>query len=202
MYFEFNDFIEAYLKLCKWVTKFPVNDDPELLYENQVLINFSNITDTTWPDFDGLKYIKRLSDYNMIYPEGEHYYERELKHYTPIFIETAQKVMGHLKKDPYSRKCVLSFWDDIYFEGAKAPCNTEQIFKVTNNRLNVIFNMRANDAYKIALINFHSFYGYFKYIADSLGLETGTYYHTVSSFHVYKDSENAITELVKKIELL
>lgn len=60
--------------------------------------------------------------------------------------------------------------------------------------------MRADDAYKILLMDIHIGTSLHVYVAKKLGLELGSYNHIVDSLHFYKEHEKYIEELHDKLK--
>lgn len=108
-----------------------------------------------------------------------------------------EKIIELLKKDPASRRAVLNINvpNEHVIETKDEMCTIALVFYVRNNKLNCTGIMRSND------VNFGLTYDitYFtqlqKYIADRLGIATGSYTHFTTSMHFYDGDY----DLIKKI---
>jgi hypothetical protein len=110
-------------------------------------------------------------------------------------------IIGELKDNPRSRRCVLAMWDGseegdlkVAINGGKdVPCNTHAYFKIVkevdgNPHLNMTVSNRSNDALWGAFgANAVHFSILMAYVADSIGVGIG-YYHQISdNLHIYTD---------------
>jgi thymidylate synthase len=117
-----------------------------------------------------------------------------------------EKIIEHLEKEPNSRRAVLQMWhpNDLHLatknsEIKDVPCNTQIYFKIKNDRLNMTVSCRSNDiiwgAYGANAVHFSVLQ---EYIASSLGLSMGTYYHFSDSFHAYEDTYNKCLPILEQ----
>lgn len=60
-------------------------------------------------------------------------------------------------------------------------------------------HMRANNAYKILLMDLHVETNLHEYVSRKLGLEKGTYHHIVDTLHFYHREKKEIDNLYKKL---
>lgn len=97
-----------------------------------------------------------------------------------------------LKKDPMSRRVVVSMWDgtrDLQNQSSKdLPCNTQVVFRLRNGVLDMTVYNRSNDAvwgaYGANAVHF-SFLQ--EYVACSIGATVGAYRQVSNSLHIYPD---------------
>jgi|TARA_R110002020_G_scaffold202084_7_gene405082 thymidylate synthase len=98
-------------------------------------------------------------------------------------------IIERLKLDPLDRRCVLQIWDarsDLNRAGVDIPCNTNIYFKIIDDKLNMTVSNRSNDiiwgtfganAVHMSFLQ--------EFIANSIGVEVGTYTQVSDSFHAY-----------------
>jgi len=199
MYFEFVDFNVGYNKLNKWLSSTKeLPSTHELLFEETVFVKFSlDQTNQSFPIFNGNDFEKRLEDYNEVYSLGEKYYKRETEYYSREFSRESAWLVDYLKLNTDSKRCVVNFWNRENSDlDNPAPCLTQLIFRLKNDRLDMHAFMRANDSYRISFINFHLFYSLQNYICNKLHLPVGDYFHIASSFHVYRECKDEYGKFV------
>lgn len=97
-----------------------------------------------------------------------------------------------LKKDPNSRRAVLAMWDPLedserVMTSKDVPCNTTVYFKVLGKSLHMTVCNRSNDiiwgCYGANAVHM-SFM--MEFVAQSLGLEVGTYTQISNDWHIYE----------------
>lgn len=115
------------------------------------------------------------------------------------------EIIAELKKNPTSRRCVLSMWNgmaefeaedyglksDLRVAGAggkDVPCNTHAYFDARGGALNMTVCNRSNDAiwgaYGANAVHF-SFLQ--EYMADQIGVGVGEYRQFSNNLHIYTD---------------
>lgn len=99
-----------------------------------------------------------------------------------------EDVLQLLRKDPDSRRAVLTMWDpsrDLQ-DHKDIPCNTHVYFKLRNNHLDMTVCCRSNDmlwgCYGADVVDFSMLLEYMK---CKLDVDMGIYTHLSDSFHVY-----------------
>ncbi|MDI9335930.1 MAG: thymidylate synthase [Gammaproteobacteria bacterium] len=106
-------------------------------------------------------------------------------------------IVHEVKRDPSTRRCVLSMWDghsDLQasvhgYQGSvvkDVPCNTEVYFDVLDGVLNMTVCNRSNDivwgTYGANAVHFSIL---LEYMACRMGLQPGVYYQMSNNFHLY-----------------
>lgn len=104
-------------------------------------------------------------------------------------------IIDELKKNPNSRRCVLSMWDpitDLGMEGKDFPCNTQIFFKTTEGRLDMTVINRSNDIVWGAY-GANAFHMSFLHevICLATGIPMGVYYQFSNNFHLYTSQHGA-----------
>ncbi|MEK7104344.1 MAG: thymidylate synthase, partial [Patescibacteria group bacterium] len=109
--------------------------------------------------------------------------------------DQVEKAISILKKDPTRRTVVMHTWiqyrDLMKFgpkrEDTSSPCVLLFYPQLVDGKLHMFVVMKTNDLYNAWPENAYAFTGLQKYMADQLGVETGTYTHFSVSMHIYKD---------------
>ncbi len=134
-------------------------------------------------------------DYDKIIDGGNERFEIEYWHYYYELIQSGKvdALIKHLKDNQFSKRGVIELWKGEYRDSKQpAPCLINMSFFIRKGKLDVNSHMRANDGYRIFLIDLHILRSVHKYVADQLNLDVGSYVHFVDTFHIYrKDSELA-----------
>jgi len=113
-------------------------------------------------------------------------------------------VYEQLKKDPFSRRAVMTLLDSSHLrdDNPDVVCTYALGFRIRNNRLNMTIHMRSWDAiwgmtndvfcfsviYELMLVKLKAIYP---------ELVCGDYVHTADSFHVYERHYDLLDRLIK-----
>jgi len=98
-------------------------------------------------------------------------------------------VLDELRKDHDSRRAVMTIYDgrsDLGRDVKDIPCTLSFQFLIRDDKLNMITTMRSNDVYRGLPYDLMQFGALLCATAQVLGLQPGTYYHRVGSFHLYE----------------
>ena len=100
-----------------------------------------------------------------------------------------QEVINILHSDPQSRQAVISMWDpyaDLGTGHNDRPCNTQIMFRVVNDKLDMLVTNRSNDLVWGALgANVVHFTYLQEVIAQQIGVPLGTYRVVTNNLHFY-----------------
>lgn len=107
-------------------------------------------------------------------------------------VEYAIKVF---KKDPTRRTVILHTWipyrDLMKFgpkrEETSSPCLVLAYPQLVDGQLHMFVVMKTNDLYNAWPGNAYAFTALQKYMAEKIGVKTGSYTHFSVSMHIYKD---------------
>ncbi|VXD18951.1 thymidylate synthase [Marinoscillum sp. 108] len=107
-------------------------------------------------------------------------------------INQFQSTIDRLKQKPNTRKAVIQLFDaeDLLGNHKDIPCTCTLQFLVRRNRLHLFTNMRSNDAVKGLAHDIFCFTFLQELIACELNIELGTYYHSVTSLHMYEEQKD------------
>ena len=96
-----------------------------------------------------------------------------------------QFILDELRRDPYSRRAVMDIrtLEDM---GSPDPACWQHVqYFIRDGQLHGKILFRSNDACKATFMNAFALILLQKRIADTLGVEMGTYTHRANSFHCY-----------------
>ena len=97
-------------------------------------------------------------------------------------------VITLLRKKPESRRAVIQLFnaEDLVGHRKEIPCTSTLQFMIRRGRLNLLTSMRSNDAYKGLPHDVFAFTMLQEILARTLGVDLGTYKHSVGSLHLYE----------------
>lgn len=122
--------------------------------------------------------------------DGKHWragYGPRLRNWSGV--DQVQEVIRLLKKDPNTRRAVMSLWDPSsdYQNSLDIPCNNWLHFLHRDGKLNLVVAIRSNDVmWGWSGINFFEWSVLLEIIAHHVGLEVGSMKFIVSSLHLYE----------------
>lgn len=118
-------------------------------------------------------------------------------YYTFGTIDQIQNLLDNLKKDPCSRRHIISAWNPADIDSmALPPCHALFQFFVENGRLSCQLYQRSADLFLGVPFNIASYALLTHLIANEVGLEVGDFVHTLGDVHLYHNHiEQAKTQL-------
>lgn len=97
------------------------------------------------------------------------------------------KVVNLLKQTPYSRRAVLTLWDQaIDVDGEHPPCLCSVQFLMRDDALTSVAYFRSNDAWMAALPDMLSLRMISLNVAKQLNVPFASYIHVSASYHMYE----------------
>lgn len=125
--------------------------------------------------------------------------------YGPRICKYLSDVIDKLSKDQCSRQVVITIYDskDMLANTKDVPCTIALQFTIRNNKLILHTMMRSNDLIWGFQYDMFAFSLLQEIIANSLGIDIGSYFHTATSFHVYDYHWKLLEEMdsVESIEM-
>ena len=101
-------------------------------------------------------------------------------------IDQIKEVIELLKKDPNSRRMIVSAWNPSQTRNmALPPCHTLYQFYVANNKLSCMLYQRSCDMFLGVPFNIASYSLLTMMIAHVCGFELGEFVHTLGDTHIY-----------------
>lgn len=116
------------------------------------------------------------------------------------FVNQLNFIIDELQRNPYSRRAVVDIRDnneDMYSDDP--ACLQHMQFFIRDNQLHMKVLFRSNDACKAAFMNAFALIMLEKRIADTLGIEVGTYAHRANSYHCYERDFGMLDGYCKRI---
>lgn len=118
-----------------------------------------------------------------------------------LYTNQLQFIIDELRRNSDSRRAVIDIRDNSDDMYSDDPACLQHIqFFIRDNKLHMKVLFRSNDACKAAFMNMFALIMIQKYIADSLGIEVGTYTHRANSFHCYARDYDMLTGYIKQIK--
>lgn len=193
---------ELYKKAFLGVYKLPdLEEDPKNYKDTSALLTLENYVqdeEVVWDDkgfhssFDYTKYIK----------DGDTQLQLEIEHYNEEFIKSGklESFFKYFKNDETTKKGLINLWDNNHLDPNKPfPCLIYVWFRKMGDVLHMNCHMRANDAYKILIMDLHVGTSLHSYVSEKLGLKKGTYQHFVDTLHFYHRNREEIEHLYKQL---
>lgn len=196
-----NDIFDAYTETFKNVNKLPtLKGDPKNYKDTPATIILENYKQEKLVEISDDHFFSKFN-YDRYVPGGNRLMEEEIKHYDVELFSSARvsNLINHLEKKPFSKKGVLSFWEDGYENINSIPCVVYVWFRRRESCLDMDCHMRANDAFRLLLMDLHIMTTLHSYVSEKLGLNKGKYHHFIDSLHFYKRYKKEIKNLLKQI---
>jgi hypothetical protein len=109
-------------------------------------------------------------------------------------LDQVKKIIGLIKKNPQDRRLVINMWNpdaDLGWTGADVPCNTQLLFRVVEEDLQMTVINRSNDLIWGALgANLCHMTMLHELIANAVGIPLGNYYVFTQNLHIYEAVPN------------
>lgn len=111
---------------------------------------------------------------------------RAWPNYSGGHIDQIKEVISEIKKNPNSRRLIVSAWNTAQIEEmALAPCHCFMQFYVSGGRLSLQLYQRSGDAFLGVPFNIASYALLLMMVAQVTGLEAGEFVHTFGDVHIY-----------------
>ena len=114
-------------------------------------------------------------------------------------IDQISNVLECIKKNPYSRRHIVSAWNVAEIENMKLPpCHILFQFYVQNNKLSCQLYQRSADIFLGVPFNIASYALLTMMIADQVNLEYGDFIHTFGNAHIYLNHQEQVQVQLKR----
>ncbi len=122
---------------------------------------------------------------------------RLLGAYGPRIRHQLPRVVDLLFRDPDTRQAVLTIWQgqEHHVSSRDVPCTLAIQFMIRGGRLNMRVSMRSNDVVLGIPYDWFMFSRLGLSVASALGVEPGSYTHTVGSMHLYDRDISTATDI-------
>ncbi|MFH5883431.1 thymidylate synthase [Halalkalibaculum sp. DA3122] len=109
--------------------------------------------------------------------------------------DQVQRAIDMLKSNPNSRRIVVSAWHPgLLKKMALPPCHLMYIFNVADGKLNCHLTQRSGDIALGIPFNLACYAALTMAIANEVGLEYGTFAHTIVDAHIYENHIDGLKE--------
>ena len=103
-------------------------------------------------------------------------------------VDQLKNLIEGLKKDPDSRRHILSAWNPAELHNMSLPpCHAFSQFYVSNNKLSCQLYQRSCDMFLGVPFNIASYSILIHIIAKECGYEVGEFIHSLGDFHIYEE---------------
>ncbi|UOO36753.1 hypothetical protein IZU99_05510 [Oscillospiraceae bacterium CM] len=109
-------------------------------------------------------------------------------------------VIGELRRNPDSRRAVISIRSEADMHTGSPACLQNIHFLIRDGKLHCKVLFRSNDATKAAFMNAFALIMLQQRIAEAVGVTVGTYTHRANSFHVYARDWAMFDGYIRRIE--
>jgi len=114
-------------------------------------------------------------------------------------IDQISNVLEGIKKNPNSRRHIVSAWNVAEIENMKLPpCHVLFQFYVQNNKLSCQLYQRSADIFLGVPFNIASYALLTMMIADQANLEYGDFIHTFGNAHIYLNHQEQVQVQLKR----
>lgn len=149
----------------------------------------------------GLDDVESISKFNsriaQFSDDGKTFYGA----YGPRFVDQLPYIIRQLKKDPWTRQAVMTFWKQNPKKTKDVPCTVMLHFmRRPLEKLNLTVYMRSNDVWLGLPYDVHNFTCIQILVAQYLDLGIGQYVHIDGSLHAYDVDFVKIKECATKLE--
>ena len=125
--------------------------------------------------------------------------EKTLK-YRKEHIDQIQGAIDMIKKDPASRRIIVSAWNVADLDRmALPPCHAFFQFYVAHGRLDCQLYQRSADVALGVPFNIASYALLLSLVAQECGLTPGVFVHTLGDAHIYLNHVDALKEQLKRV---
>lgn len=141
-------------------------------------------------------------DYEKYIVEGKQQMLAEIEHYDQEIIKSGKlaSFLKYFKSDETTKKGVINLWENNHLDPKKPfPCLMYAWFRKQEGILHMNCHMRANNAYKILIMDLQIGTSLHAYVAKKMGLRKGVYHHIVDTLHFYEKEMGEIENLYKKL---
>lgn len=109
--------------------------------------------------------------------------------------DQVQRAIRMLKENPNSRRIVVNAWHPgLLDKMALPPCHVMYIFNVADGKLNCHLTQRSGDIALGIPFNLACYSALTMAIANEVGLEYGTFAHTIVDAHIYENHVDGLKE--------
>ena len=181
------------------------NPRNRLIYHQQRKYNYAFNIAEMFSHIAGINSVQYMDFWNSNYKQFSDNGVNFLGNYGERLKFQIPNLINKLRRHPHTRQATLSIYNsnDIMRETKDVPCTIALDFKIRDNKLYLHTFMRSNDLIFGLQYDLVAFTLMQEIIANSIGVELGSYNHTAASLHVYKKHWELLKDMsnVKHIEM-
>ncbi|WP_163537613.1 thymidylate synthase [Gracilibacillus sp. YIM 98692] len=142
------------------------------------------------------KFAEKFGDLGFVY--GAQW--RDWKTSKGDTIDQLKNVIESIKKNPYSRRHIVTAWnpEDVPTNMALPPCHTMFQFYVANGKLSCQLYQRSGDIFLGVPFNIAGYALLTHLIAHECNLEPGEFIHTLGDAHIYLNHVEQVKKQLKR----
>ncbi|MBI5149538.1 MAG: thymidylate synthase [Candidatus Omnitrophica bacterium] len=127
-------------------------------------------------------------------------FDEKTRTYRKEHIDQIRNAIDMIKKDPFSRRIIVSAWNVADIDRMKLPpCHAFFQFYVANGRLDCQLYQRSADVALGVPFNIASYALLLSLIAQECGLTPGIFVHTLGDAHIYLNHVDGLKEQIKRV---
>jgi thymidylate synthase len=192
------DFIDRDDRTCREVLNLIlVIDDPSKDFKKPIEV-MSSFDKWVYPSLEEIEQIIFTKQASATY--GHATYGPRLFNYGNVLNQIDDFIIPLLKSNPTSRRALVCVYDpllDSKLTTKEIISLTNIYFKIQEGKLHLTFFIRSNDyfiGWQTSLFQMHTIQ---KYVAEKLGIPTGSITTISTSAHIFKDNFDTIKEVIK-----
>jgi len=129
----------------------------------------------------------------------KHVWDEVNQTYRLEHVDQIQQVLDRIKKDPNSRRLIVSAWNVADLDRmALPPCHAFFQFYVLGRRLDCQLYQRSADVALGVPFNIASYALLLSMVANACGLEPGFFIHTLGDAHIYRNHIDGLREQIER----
>jgi thymidylate synthase len=115
--------------------------------------------------------------------------------YGPHWVSQRQYVVNALKRDPWTRQAVITFWNRNPAPSKDIPCTISMQFLHRDGALHMVVNMRSSDIWLGIPYDAFTFAQMGNWVASELGYKRGDMILQLGSSHMYETDYEKASEI-------
>ncbi|MDZ7773407.1 MAG: thymidylate synthase [Balneolaceae bacterium] len=114
-------------------------------------------------------------------------------------LDQVERAITMLKENPHSRRIVVSAWHPgLLDQMALPPCHVMYVFNVADGKLNCHLTQRSGDIALGIPFNLACYSALTMAVANEVGLDYGTFAHTIVDAHIYMNHVDGLKEQLER----
>ncbi len=179
---------------------FEIRGDKKISNETRAVLELSDFNEQLVVSIGGRR-IEFKFDYSKYGDKNNNKMKEECAYYYETIFSSGkfEKALKMLKEDSSTKKAIITINEEPKPKNGKIPCMTCLWARIINGKLTLSCHMRANNAYRVMLMNVHINQAIQKEFAKKLNIPIGNYYHFVDSLHIYKKELKEVKSFLESL---